>query len=160
MSHPYRRKEPIDAAQTQEGISLRTLSRLSPVLAVFLPPLGTAPCRAMLRDVAAARPRVEALGARVVLVHTGGDEAEFARCEMQYVARIADTQAELYEAMKLDPAPTPGPGAWVRSLFRPNPPAGPARRPGVFLFIRGEAVKGHVLSTPKEPIDYVLMATR
>jgi hypothetical protein len=80
-------------------MSLQALSELSPVLVVCLPELRERRCRQMLQDVAAARASIEGAGTRLALVHMGTAteaDAELARHDLQYVARIADPERRLY----------------------------------------------------------------
>jgi len=71
---------------------------------VFLRHFGCTFCREALADVAAARERLEAAGARVTLVHMAGDrEAHtfIARYGLADVARVSDPERQLYRAFEL-----------------------------------------------------------
>ncbi|MHC4931298.1 MAG: hypothetical protein ACYTGV_03810, partial [Planctomycetota bacterium] len=90
---PFREREPLREAVTQDGMSLKALSGLGPLLVLCLPALGSRFCRRLLRDLAAQRAVVEQAGVRVALVHMGSDSeavAELESFELHYVARVAD----------------------------------------------------------------------
>jgi hypothetical protein len=99
-----RRRDPIDAALTQEGMSLRALSSLSPVLLVFPKPLGTSSCRAWLSALAAARREIESRGVRPAVVHEASEgeaRAELSRFGLEYIARVADPDGALHDRFGL-----------------------------------------------------------
>jgi hypothetical protein len=138
---PFREAHPFDEARTQDGMSLRTLSAMSPVVVVCL---GIKGARGMLRDVAAARAAVEAKGARIALVHTGDDALAakaFEPFDLHYLARIADPGHKVHGALGLTEAP--------QGLLRR-----PRMQAGAFLLVQGEVRAGG----PGERHDYVALA--
>jgi peroxiredoxin len=97
--NPFRRREPLEAAMTQDGMSLAELARLGPVLVVCLPALDGRPCRKLLAALAEKRREIEGSGTRIVCVHMARDDeahAALAPHDLQYVARIADPERTLY----------------------------------------------------------------
>ncbi|MHC4938103.1 MAG: hypothetical protein ACYTHK_03950 [Planctomycetota bacterium] len=100
---PFRDKGPLERAVTQDGMSLETLASMGNVLLVLLPALDRA--RPWLAAVAATRPRWEAEGWRLALVHQESDAgAALAVHDLQYVARIADPDRTLYRHFQLGEA--------------------------------------------------------
>jgi hypothetical protein len=80
-------------ATTQSGTSLAAVSRSSPVLLVLLRHSGCIFCREAIADLAAALPRIEAAGLRLVVVHQGADDdirPLLARCGIERIDRISD----------------------------------------------------------------------
>lgn len=98
--NPFRDAPPLEAARTQDGMSLAALSRIAPVVVYCLPELS----RRAVREAAEARAGVESAGRRLVLVHTE-DDAEAARAlagsGLEYVARVADPERKLFAAFGL-----------------------------------------------------------
>ncbi len=90
--------------KTQDGVTLDELSRLSPVLLVFLRHAGCTFCREALADLSQKRKQIEAAGARLVLVHMGTEEHGakfFEKYGLQGVQRISDPERTLYRAFGL-----------------------------------------------------------
>ncbi|MCK6461389.1 MAG: hypothetical protein L6Q95_16025 [Planctomycetes bacterium] len=124
---PFRERPPLEAACTQEGISLKTLSAMSPVLLLLLPEVRGRRGQGMLRALAAVRGEIERAGVRVVLVHydEAGDLAPF---DLAYVARVHDPERRLYAHFGLGTAP--------KGLLRRE-----AQEAGAFLLRAGEVVR-------------------
>jgi len=123
--NPFRDRDPLETACTQDDMSLKTLSELAPTLVVCLPELQSGWCRRMLRDLAAQRAAIEESGARLVLVHMAGDaDAALRPHDLAYVARIADPEKKLYRRFGLEERP--------RMLRTPE------QLPGVFRLEDGE----------------------
>jgi len=102
-------------ATTQSGESLAAVSRSSPVLLVLLRHSGCIFCREAIADLAAALPRIEAAGLRLVVVHQGSDgdiRPLLARHGIERVDRISDPAKRLYGALDL-------PRGSIRQLFGP-----------------------------------------
>ncbi|MDH3590979.1 MAG: hypothetical protein OER88_03820 [Planctomycetota bacterium] len=118
---PFREKEPLEAAVTQDGMSIDALSRLAPVVLVCLPSL---PCDKLLAALAKQRPSIEAAGARLALAHFDGDASALVPHDLDYVARIADPERRLYAHFEL---------GTVRSFFKT------VQLPGAFVVVEGEA---------------------
>ena len=124
--NPFRESDPLDM-RTQDGMSVRALSELGPLLVICLPEWKTSACRKWIRATAAARPDVERAGARLALVHVGSEEdarGALDPLDLGYVARVADPQRVLYGEFGLEEA-----SRWF----------GDARQlPGVFLLENGK----------------------
>jgi len=97
---PFRERHPFETARTQDGMSLKALSDLGPVVVACLPDDARWRKR-MLEGVANARRRLEEAGVRLVLVHAGEIELPD---ELRYVARIEDPEHALYDAFELGEA--------------------------------------------------------
>jgi hypothetical protein len=126
---PFREVEPLDAARTQDGMTLRALADLGPVLVVCLPELPRA--ASWLKRVAARRAEWEREGKRICLVHTGTDDEARAACVphgLDYVARVADPDRKLYEWFGLGEK---RPGLLGRAVG-----ASPRIEPGAFALSR------------------------
>ncbi|MFI5402038.1 MAG: hypothetical protein ACHQ1G_03805 [Planctomycetota bacterium] len=126
-SDPFRARPPLEALCTQDGISVKALSAMSPVLLLLLPEVRGRRGQGMLRALAAARGDIERAGVRVVLVHfdDAGDLGEF---DMAYVARILDPERRLYTHFGLGSSP--------RGLLRRE-----SQDAGAFLLRNGEIVR-------------------
>jgi hypothetical protein len=124
---PFRERAPLETLCTQEGISLSTLSGMSPVLLLLLPEARGRRGRAMLKALAAARGDLERAGVRVALVHFD-DVPDLAPFDLAYVARIADPERKLYAQFNLGSSP--------RGLLRRE-----GQDAGTFLLRNGEIVR-------------------
>ena len=124
---PFRERPPLEAACTQDGMSLLTLSEMAPVLLLLLPEVRGRRGQGMLKALAAARGDIERAGVRVALVHFDeiGDLGPF---DLAYVARIADPERKLYAHLGLGSSP--------RGLFRRE-----SQDAGAFLLRKGEIVR-------------------
>ena len=90
--------------RTNTGIDLANLSRLSPVLVVFLRHAGCTFCRQAVCDVAQAKRRLEEAGIRVIFVHFGNAEASEMLFRMNGIGSpetIYDEDQQLYRAFGL-----------------------------------------------------------
>jgi peroxiredoxin len=102
-------------ATTNTGRTLDELSRQSPVLLVLLRHSGCIFCREAIADLAAALPRIEAAGLRLVVGHQGSDDdirPLLARHGIDRVERISDPEKRLYRGLDL-------PRGTFRQLFGP-----------------------------------------
>ncbi len=124
---PFRERPPLDALCTQDGISLKTLSGMSPVLVLFLPEARGRRGQGMLKALAAARGDLERAGVRVALVHFD-DVGDLGSFDLAYVARIADPERKLYAHFGLGSSP--------RGLLRRE-----SQDAGAFLLRNGEIVR-------------------
>lgn len=159
--------------KTQYGVSLDEISRLSPVLLVFLRHSGCTFCREALSDLAAARPRIEKDGTRLVLVHMGTEEQAsrfFSRYGLAEVPHISDPERALYRAFGLPRGSFGdllGPKVWLRAFQ-----AGILGRhgvgrlvgdgfqmPGVFLLFHGEIVRSYRHQRASDRPDYLALVT-
>jgi len=96
---PFRPRAPTEELRTQDGMSVKSLGELGPLVLVFLPALGGVFCRELLARVRDAREAIEQRRARIVLIHMGElDDAtrELGRFDLQYLAQIADPERALY----------------------------------------------------------------
>lgn len=124
---PFRERDPLDA-QTQDGVSLRVMSGMSPVLVVCLPAWRAA--RALLEELAARRDEIERKGTRIALVHMASQEEahrELEPLDLHFLARVADPDREIYAALGLKE---------VKRFW-----AGSRQLPGAFLLVDGEIRK-------------------
>jgi len=100
---PFRDRGVFETAVTQDGMSLATMAAMGRVLIVLLPALDRA--RPWLEAVRAARPRLESDGWRLVLVHWEVEaQAALEAHDLQYLARIADSERSLYRHFELQEA--------------------------------------------------------
>ena len=90
-------------SRTSLGVSLDELSRLSPVMVVFLRHLGCPFCREALADLARDRARIERDGTRLLLVHVASEEELLDRLApaLSDVARLPDPTQVIYRAFGL-----------------------------------------------------------
>lgn len=124
---PFRERPPLEALCTQEGISVKTLSTMSPVLLLLLPGVRGRRGQGMLRALAAVRGDIERAGVRVVLVHHD-DPGDLAPFDLAYVARVSDPERRLYAHFGLGTSP--------KGLLRRE-----AQEAGAFLLRNGEVVR-------------------
>ena len=159
--------------RTNVGVSLEELSRLSPVLLVFLRHSGCMFCREALADLAAKRREIEANGTRLVLVHMGTEEQGtrlFARYGMEFTTRIDDPRRTLYRAFGL-PRGTVGmflsPRLWVRTFqtavlggnWMGRLTGDVLQMPGAFLLYYGQLVRCYRHQNPADLPDYMALVT-
>ena len=159
--------------KTNMGLTLDELSRLSPVLLVFLRHMGCTFCREALSDLAARRKDIEREGARLVLVHMSEEEDAapfFARYGLQDVQRISDPQRTLYRAFGRPRGRFGdglGPKVWWRG-FQAGLLGGHGvgrlmgdgfQMPGVFLLFHGEIVRSYRHQSAADRPDYLALVT-
>jgi len=161
----------LETAETQAGESVAALSRRGPLLLVLLRHTGCVFCREAIADAAAARGRIEAEGARLVLVHLGSDDdirPLLTRYGIADVDRVSDPEKRLYRALDL-PRGTLGQlfgsanwSSGLRSLLRGHgigKLAGDGfQMPGVFLIRDGQVVTAHRHTHAAERPDYAGLA--
>jgi peroxiredoxin len=159
--------------RTQYGVSLDEISRLSPVLLVFLRHSGCPFCREALSDLARQRREIEAHGARLVLVHMGTEENSlgfFRKYGLQEVPRLSDPERALYRAFGLKRGSLTdlfGPKVWWRGFqagilgrHGMGHRVGDAfQMPGVFLLFHGEIVRGFRHQSAADRPDYMALVT-
>jgi hypothetical protein len=124
---PFRERPPLESLCTQDGISVRALSAMGPVLLLLLPEVRGRRGQGMLKGLAEARGDIERAGVRVVLAHFDepGDLAAF---DLAYVARVFDPERRLYAHFGLGSSP--------RGLLRRE-----SQDAGAFLLWNGEVVR-------------------
>jgi peroxiredoxin len=159
-------------ARTQLGVTLDELSRLSPILLVFLRHTGCTFCREALADLARQRGEIEASGVRIALVHMSTEkqgECFLRRYGLEALPRVSDPRRSLYRAFGLGRGGLLrlfGPKVWIRGFE-----AGILRRhgigrlvgdgfqmPGVFLVFHGEVLASYRHHTAADRPDYLSMA--
>ena len=119
---PFRPRSPIEDLRTQDGMSVKSLGELGPLLLVFRPALGGMFCRKLLVHIGETRAVIEERGMRLVLIHMGApDDAapELARYELQYLAQVADPARELFRHFEIGEAAVSqrlGPAVFGRAL--------------------------------------------
>ena len=135
--NPFSEHDPLDA-QTQDGVSLRVMSKMTPVLVVCL---GSRVSKTMLREVAEHRRALEETSMRIALVHAQEDpHALFKPHGLEYVARVADPEYAVHRALGL---------AEKRSLL-----GGTRQLAGVFVLKDGE-----VAATLGDAPDYAAIGS-
>jgi peroxiredoxin len=158
-------------ATTQSGTSLAAVSRSSPVLLVLLRHSGCIFCREAIADLAAALPRIEAAGLRLVVVHQGADDdirPLLTRSGIERIDRISDPGKQLYMALDL-PRGTLGqlfgPAVWWagwRALLAGHgigPLVGDGfQMHGAFVIRGGRVVAARRCQTAAERPDYAGLA--
>ena len=159
--------------RTNAGVTLDELSRLSPVLLVFLRHHGCMFCREALGDLTEKRKEIEASGTRLVLVHMGTEEQGaqfFAKYDLDHATRISDPRRTLYRAFGL-PRGTLGmfftPKLWVRGFQAAILGRNGVGRftgdvfqlPGAFLLYYGELLRCYRHQSISDRPDYVALVT-
>lgn len=159
--------------KTNMGLTLDELSRISPVLLVFLRHMGCTFCREALADLGSQRREIEQQGARLVLVHMCGErdaERFFARYGLEDVQRISDPERTLYRAFGLPRGrfgDVLGPKVWWRG-FQAGVLGGHGvgrlmgdgfQMPGVFLIFHGEIVRSYRHQSAADRPDYLALVT-
>lgn len=157
---------------TANGVPLSDVVGQGQSLIVFLRHFGCTFCREALSDLSQARPKLEALGIRMVLVHmsTTAEALEFfagyglEKCEL-----VSDPARQLYSAFGLERARAKqfiGPKVWLRG-FQAGVLDGHGigwlagdglQMPGVFLLKDGALASEFRHQTPADRPDYVRMA--
>lgn len=124
---PFRERPPLESLCTQDGISVKALSAMGPVLLLLLPEVRGRRGQGMLKAFAAARGGIERAGVRVALVHFD-DAGDLAAFDLAYVARVFDPERKLYAHFGLGSSP--------RGLLRRE-----TQDAGAFLLRDGEVVR-------------------
>lgn len=157
--------------RTHYGVSLEELSRLSPVLLVFLRHAGCTFCREALADLASQRAEIEKQGSRLVLVHMSEPDAGerfIAGYGLESVPRISDPDRTLYRAFGLTRGGLVnlfGPKVWWRGveagLFGGHGigmlEGDGFQMPGVFLLFHGEIIRGYRHQSAADRPDYLAL---
>jgi hypothetical protein len=144
----------LSQARTQHGFSLGELSLVTPVLIAFLDHFDSPICRETVVDISQIRTPLETEGARIALVHRGGesDAKEYLRgFGLDRLARVSDPDRWLHRAVCLRRG---GPLEWLASrgweqgleALPPEPAPGvgigdPQRMPGIFLVFKEQVVE-------------------
>jgi len=159
--------------KTNYGVTLDELSRMSPVLLVFLRHAGCTFCREALADLAARRREIEETGTRLVLVHMGSEQQGvkfFAKYGLESVPHISDPKRSLYRAFGLPRGSFGdlfGPKVWVRGFEAAILGRHGVGRlvgdgfqmPGAFLLFHGEVVRSYRHQSAADRPDYMALVT-
>lgn len=158
-------------AKTQYGVSLDELSRLSPVMLVFLRHTGCPFCRQTLAELAERRKQVEALGVRIALVLMAPErEAHgfLSRYGLEDLHRVIDGRQNIYRAFGLQRGGVlsiVGPNLWAAGLLNMvrHGAALPLEQdgfqmPGVFLIFHGEVLTSYRHQAPSDRPDFLAIA--
>lgn len=143
--------------KTQYGVTLDELTKLTPVLLVFLRHVGCTFCREALKDLAEQRQAIEAEGVRIAVVFMARDERAgeaMASYGLEDINRVSDPQQHVYRAFGLCKGRLLelfGPhvlwrGFWglVRGHgWTPPRDEGFFQMPGVFLLFHGEILRAY-----------------
>ena len=164
--------EALASARANTGESLADLTAHRPALVVFLRHFGCTYCREALSDLAGARPKLDAAGVGLVLVHpaTAHEAArELAGTPLSDVPAVADPSGGLYRAFKLkrgNPGQLFGPKAvarfWeagVKGGYGVGVMVGDGlRMPGVFLVENGAILREFRHTSVADRPDYCEIA--
>jgi len=156
-------------AKTQYGVSLDELTRLSPVLLVFLRHTGCTFCRETLRDLSSKREAIEAEGVRLVLVFMAAECRVgdlLAKYGLEDVNRVSDPQQHVYRAFGLTRGrllELIGPrviwsglrGLWNGHGWRMPHNEDAFQMPGVFLLFHGEVLRSYRHQFAGDRPDYL-----
>jgi peroxiredoxin len=161
------------AARTQYGVSLDEMSRLSPLLLVFLRHRGCTFCREAVDDIAAQHRTIRAAGIQLAFVHMGCDlesEEFFRKIGLGDVPRVSDPDRSLYRAFGLTRGgwmAVFGPRVWWRgfsaAILRGHGAgllAGDGlQMPGVFLLFHGEVIRSFRHQSVADRPNYIEFAS-
>ena len=146
---PFRDRPALERLETQEGMTLATLSGFSPVIVICLPAFDHKDCARVMTEVAAARPALEDAGARLALVHMAANDDDaktaLATADLQYVIRIGDPGRELYATFEI------GETTGRRMLVMKGEPQ---QLPGAVLLQDAEVRAAIRPASFGEPMDY------
>ena len=156
--------------RTSLGVSIDELSRLSPVMVVFLRHLGCPFCREALSDLASARAEIERDGTRLLLVHLASEREIVERLApgLADVVRLADPHQVIYRAFGLGRGGILnvfGPLVWVRFLqvaflrrrgFSMQDDI--FQMPGVFMVYHGQVIRSFRHQKISDRPDYRAIA--
>lgn len=154
--------------RTNMGITLDEISRLSPVMLVFLRHAGCTFCREALSDLAIVRHNIETSGVRVVLVHMSSEDEIRPVLEtygLHSIDRVSDQKQSVYKAFGLGRGRLMqllGPRVWLRGLKAGlldghglGSLMGDAfQMPGVFVVFHGQILKSHIHQSAADRPDY------
>lgn len=162
----------LERAKTADGRSLAEISDQSPTLVVFLRHIGCTFCREAVADLARMKPRLDASGTGVVLVHmseAARASSFFASMGLPGVPHVADPGRDLYRAFELRRGRLSelfGIRVWIRGVR-----AGLLDRhgvgklegdgfqmPGAFLVHRGRIIRAFRHQTASDRPDYCQLA--
>ena len=156
-------------SKTQYGVTLDELTKLTPVLLVFLRQTGCTFCRETLRDLSEQREAIEAEGVRIVVVFMAVETKAgqiLARYGLEDINRVSDPHQHVYRAFGLARGRLMaliGPRVLWRGflgLLRGLGWAPPSNEdgfqmPGVFLLFHGEVLRAYRHQSAAERPNYL-----
>lgn len=160
-------------AKSQFGVSIEEISKLRPVLLVFLRHVGCTFCREALGDLAAYRKEIEETGTQIVLVHMGREAAAHSilvKYGLGEIPRVSDPKLALYRAFGLERGNAGqlfGPKIWIRGFQAGllgkhgigKAEGDAAQMPGVFLVFHGEILKSYRHQSAADRPNYVALVS-
>lgn len=172
MNLPSTHRQLLASTQTAAGKTLLDLSERTPVLLVLLRHEGCTFCRNAMADIARLRPRIEAIGTRIVLGHMSNEES-FTTFADQYgladIDFVTDPGRTLYKGLGLTSGSLwqlIGPRvllSWLRATLAGHLPGkvkgNPFQLPGAFLLHQGSVFKAHAYRNAGDRPDYVALAS-
>jgi peroxiredoxin len=156
-------------ARTNMGVTLDEMSRLSPIMLVFLRHAGCTFCREALSDLSRVQHDVDAAGVRIVLVHMS-TEHEIRPVLEHYglgnIDRVSDEKQSVYKAFGLGRGrllQVLGPRVLLRGVKAGlldghglGAIMGDAfQMPGVFVVFHGQILKSHIHQSAADRPDYL-----
>ncbi len=158
-------------ANTSNGTTLADLSREAPTLVVFLRHAGCTFCKEALADLADAKPRLDADGTQLALVHMSPpDEFDtvLARYNLAGTPHISDPDRRLYRSFNLARGSWSqlfGPKVWLRGFTATirghlvGKLAGDGfQMPGAFLIRDEKIIRAYTHETAADRPDYCELA--
>jgi peroxiredoxin len=157
---------------TRQGDNLKKISDERPVLLVFLRHFGCNFCREAMADICKARPKIEANGTCIVLVHMSDEETAaryFKKYKIDDIASVSDPELHLYKAFGLARG-TINQIMGFRSFLRgfktiviDGHGAGAVigdglQMPGVFMIYKGEIRDSYIHQNTYERPDYLRLS--
>lgn len=157
---------------TNGGLSILELSKHQPTLLYFLRHAGCPFCRESLNRLSRERPKLEASGTALVLVHMVSDQHArkfLKRYGLDDVPLVSDRNRALYRAFGLGRGTLwqlIGPQLWLRGIElilkhgqSLSPQGGDLfQMPGVFLLFHGHVIRSFVHQTAADRPDFLLLA--
>jgi len=154
--------------RTNKGTPLLEMSRVVPLLVVFLRHAGCPFCREALADLASQRRRIEATGTQIVLIHMGTDQHAhefFYRYGLSDLPRVSDSIRTLYRAFGLGRGggwQVFGPSVWWpgfhAAIIRRHGIGWPVtdmfQMPGIFLIFHGQVLRSFIHRSAADRPDY------
>ena len=163
--------EILEAIFTDQGEDLLSLSHEQTLMLVFLRHFGCSFCRETMSDIAELRPKLEAQGLAIVMVHMAEDEiaeAYFKRFNLAGIRHISDPDLSLYEYFGLTKGSfwqlyglkiwvrgfkvgfLDGQGlSWQKELGEVN------QMPGIFLLAEGQVRGSFIHESAADRPDYL-----
>ena len=157
---------------TSKGNVISNISKVQPVLLVFLRHFGCTFCIQTLRDIKAKKEEIEKLGTRIVFVHMSGQETVetyFNQCEMQNAEHVSDPHCQFYTGfglMKGNFRQIFGLTNWIKGFQNKfdrikdeNDLGDHFQMPGVFLIYNEKVLKSFIHHKISDRPDYIELAS-